>query len=76
MNGFNPNVKVSIDGEAQAVFLEQDERLATPLEQKIMELSPDERQELLQDAYDKYNELEQLIHTITGLEKYPQDTLF
>ena len=76
MNGFNPNVKVSIDGEAQAVFPEQDERLATPLEQKIMELSPDERQELLQDAYDKYNELEQLIHTITGLEKYPQDTLF
>lgn len=28
------------------------------------------------NAYDKYNELEQLIHTITSLEKYPQDTLF
>lgn len=54
---------------------ETQERLASPLEQKIINLSPEERQELLQDALDKYNELEQLIHTITGLEN-GQDTLW
>ena len=81
MNGFNPNVKVSMYGESQPVFdnNKATERLATPAEQqeaKLLALSETERQELLQDALERYSDLESLIHAITAMETQQQDTLF
>lgn len=79
MNGFNPDIKVSVYGDSQPVFRESDERLATPEEQqeaKLLALSETERQELLQDALERYSDLESLIHAITRLETTQQETLF
>lgn len=73
MNGFNPDIKVSVDGEAQVVSPEAKE---PTIKSKIEGLSDTERAELLQDALEKYNELEQLIHAITSTQPELQDTLF
>lgn len=79
MEGFNPDVKPSADGEAQVSFSEYDEqqeRLVTPQEEKLLALSEAERQELLQDALESYSDLESLIHAITRMESDEQRTLF
>lgn len=81
MSGFNPNFKVSMYGESQPVFDndEATERLATLAEQqeaKLLALSETERQELLADALERYSDLESLIHAITRLETTRQETLF
>ena len=81
MNGFNPNFEVSMYGESQPVFDNEEaiERLATPAEQqeaKLLALSETERQELLADALERYSDLESLIHAITRLETTQQETLF
>lgn len=77
MNGFNPDVKVSIDGDAQFRMPEQQERLATPLEQRILALSEQERDQLYLDALDKLNEAEEVLHVINRINSSDkQDTLF
>lgn len=79
MEGFNPHVKVSVEGEAQPVFPKQEERLASPserMEAKLSALSETERAELLQDALEQYSDLEALIHAITRMEGETQQTLF
>ena len=79
MEGFNPHVKVSAEGETRLAFPEQEERLASPSEQmeaKLLALSETERAELLQDALEQYSDLETLIHAITRMEGETQPTLF
>lgn len=81
MSGFNPNFKVSMYGDSEPVFDndEATERLATLAEQqeaKLLALSETERQELLADALERYSDLESLIHAITRLETTRQETLF
>ena len=77
MNGFNPEIKASADGEAQPRNLEVEERLATPLETRILALSQAERDQLYLDALDKMNEAEQVLHTINRINsKESEDTLF
>lgn len=73
MNGFNPDVKVGLYGEAQFIDREQEKPTT---EQKLANLSESERQELLQDALAQYSDLESLIHAITAMETQQQDTLF
>ena len=79
MEGFNPRVKVSAEGETRLSFPEQEERVASPSEQieaKLLALSETERQELLHDALERYSDLESLIHAITRMESETQPTLF
>lgn len=77
MNGFNPEIKASADGEAQPRNLEVEERLATPLEARILLLSEAERDELYLDALDKMNEAEDILHTINRIRtNSTQDQLF
>lgn len=77
MKGFNPEIKVSVDGEAQPRNIEMEERLATPLEARILALSEAERDQLYLDALDKLNEAEQVLHTINRINlASQQDQLF
>ena len=73
MNGFNPDVKVGLYGEAELIDREQEKPTT---EQKLANLSESERQELLQDALAQYSDLESLIHAITALDETSQPTLF
>lgn len=75
MEGFNPYIKVSAEGDAQLISPEK-EQVDTTLEAKLRSLSETERAELLQDALEQYSDLESLIHAINRLEPEPQDTLF
>lgn len=77
MNGFNPEIKASVDGEAQPRNLEVEERLATPLETRLLELSQEERDQLYLDALDKLNDAEEILHTINRINTAAQqDKLF
>ena len=54
-----------------------EERLATPLEARILALSEAERDQLYLDALDKLNEAEQVLHTINRINlASQQDQLF
>lgn len=61
--------KVSLSGEVERIHLERLERLATPLEVKLLMLTPQERLELLNDAIEKHEDLEILIETIHRIEQ-------
>ena len=76
MEGFNPRIKVSAEGEAQPVLDERNEQLETTMEAELLALSETERAELLHDALERYSDLESLIHAITRLETTQQETLF
>lgn len=77
MKGFNPEIKASADGEAQPRNFEVEERLATPLEIRLLELSQEERDQLYLDALDKLNEAEDVLHAINRINTAAQqDTLF
>lgn len=60
--------KVSLSGEVERIRLEKLERLATPLEVKLLMLTHEERVELLHDAIMKREDLIVLIETINRIE--------
>lgn len=75
MNGFNPNVRVGANGEAEMVDRDVEAQEPTT-EERILALNPAEREQLLQDALYAYSDLESLIHAITRLETPEQGRLF
>lgn len=77
MEGFNPHVKPNAYGEAEFRNPANEETREFTVTERIRLLSPEDRADLLQDALERYNEMEAIIHAITSLEeKESQDVLF
>lgn len=68
MSGLNPESNINSELE---------ERVATPLEKRIIALSEQERDDLYLDALEKLNDAEQILHTIHRINtQESHDTLF
>lgn len=76
MRGFNPEVKASVHGEAEVRTQEQNE-IGGTLEERLRQLSAEERAWLKEDALRTYNESELIIHTLNRIDTPElQETLF